>query len=473
MSQRRKKRFRRNPKVEKMNRVVKMNGAVVIFVVILFYVVASLIKSSGKTTITTYKVSSSNINHNITASGVALRTETEVKSTQSGYMIYFVRDGEKVSKGTPVCTVDSTGNVISSIQESGENEEGNTLFTDADYSDIRETIDTYKTSYTDVQFSNLYNFKSQIESKVMELASEAMMDQIETGGTSVSSTLESIVAPESGAVTYFTDGYENKTPDNLTKSDFNQANYRKTSLKSGDIMNTGSTVFKICTDENWKIVCDITEEQANTLYDRNSSTLRFTVNQEPMEFTAKYDLIRRSDGYSLVLMMDKYMIDFINDRFLSVEIILDRYEGLKVPNSALVEKETYKIPLTSAATSTDASSVSVSVRRTDENGNTVTVSVSPVIYTEDDSCYYVDESDFQETDVLVPADGSQQVPVLSLERAKVTGVYLANEGVAEFTEVTVRKKEDEFSIIQSGESLKEFDNIVLDASSVSENQTLY
>ena len=177
----------------------------------------------------------------------------------SGYMIYFVHDGDKVKKNSPVCTVDETGNIISAIKATGESDDGNGLFTQSDYASIRSTIDTYKASYSDVTFSNLYNFKSEVESKVMELSSDVMMQQINAGGTKVSSTLQTIKSTESGVITYYTDGYEKKTPETLSEDDFNKNNYKKTSLKSGDILDTGSTVFKIVSDESWNIVCQVTE----------------------------------------------------------------------------------------------------------------------------------------------------------------------------------------------------------------------
>jgi hypothetical protein len=55
----------------------------------------------------------------------------------------------------------------------------------------------------------------------------------------------------------------------------------------------------------------------------------------------------------------------------------------------------------------------------------------------------------------------------------MNGVYLANTGIADFTEVEVVKSQDEFTIINDDGYLKEFDNIVLDSSEVYENQTLY
>ena len=175
------------------------------------------------------------------------------------------------------------------------------------------------------------------------------------------------------------------------------------------------------------------------------------------------------------------MVDYIDERFLNIEIILNKFEGLKVPNSALQDKEVYKIPKEYINESEKSSSKSVNVRRFenadatagDATGDSKTTKVNLIIYKSDDAYYYVDEDTFFDTDQILGKEGADVSPVLSLDRDTLTGVYLANTGVAEYIEVNVVKTQDEFSILKSDENLKEFDNIVLDASQVSVNQTLY
>lgn len=504
---------KKNSNIIKLNRRARFNSTIIIFAIILIYVVASIIISISKEPITTYKVGSSNINNNITCTGIALRNEIEISSSKSGYMIYFVHDGDKTKKNSAVCTVDETGNVITAIKEAGESDEGNELFTDADYAHIRSTIDTYKSSYSDVTFSNIYNFKSDIESKVMELSSEVMMQQINAGGASVSSTLQTIKATESGVITYYTDGYEKKTPETLSEDDFNQANYKKNSLKSGDILDSGSTVFKIVSDENWNIVCQITKEQAKAISEEER--VRFTINNSPNEVSSTFSLIEKDSSTFLVLPLSKYMVDYIDERFLNIEIILNRFEGLKIPNSALIDKEVYKIPksyvpeneksstktvrviryedekkhskdkakksldtaTTNDATLLDASPIDATetdtrVIKTPE-GDGKNKKVELIVYKTDEQYYYVDKDAFYDTDQVYTNSGDNTIPVMSLERANLKGVYLANTGVANFIEVTIVKTQDEFTIVKNDENLKEFDNIVLDAEQVRDNQSLY
>lgn len=526
----------KNNNLIKLKRKARLDSTVIVFAIILIYVAVVVIMSFMKEPIPTYKVGSSNINSNISCTGIALRNEIEITSGKSGYMIYFVHDGDKIKKNAPVCSVDETGNIITAIQETGEGDEGNRLFTKNDYVRIRSSIDSYKSSYSDVSFSDLYNFKSEIESKVMELSSEVMLQQINAGGAQVSSTIQTIKATESGVITYYTDGYEAKTPETLSVEDFSKNNYKKQSLKSGDILESGSTVFKIVSDENWNIVCSINKKEADAI--QKEEKVRFTINDSPNDVSSTYRLIpKEDDKYFLVLSLSKYMVEYIDDRFLNIEIILNKFEGLKVPNSSLLEKEVFKIPKEYINESEESQNKSVTVRRYDgsDNGieplvkstagdadiitptassgdstiglstsgdalspyatntNATSTNASPVkapaappdgasyknqkvtliVYKTDDKYYYVDEESFHDTDQIYTDNKQTTEPVLSLARDNLTGVYLANAGVANFIEVTIVKSQDEFTIVKKDENLKEFDIIVLDYTQVKENQSLY
>ena len=465
---------RKNSNVIRLSRAARLNSAFIIFGIILVYVVASVFKSFSKEPITTYKVTSSNINNNIVVKGIALRNENEVTCSKSGYLIYFVRDEDKVKKNSPVCTVDETGNIINAIKAAGENDEGNKLFTHADYTNIRNAIDNYKSSYSNEKFYGIYNFKNEIESKVMDLSSQVMMEQIQNGGAAIKSTLQSIKAGESGVVSYYTDGYEKKTPETLSVDDFNEANYKKVSLKTGDILDSGSTVYKLTADENWHIVCQLTKEQAESI--QEESRIRYTINGGPNEVRSDFTLLPREDSTFLVMSLNKYMVDYISERFLNIEIILNKFDGLKVPNSAIMEKEVYKIPQNYVTSDDDVSSKFITVRRFDENatsGDAEEKEIELKVYKSDEDYYYVSKDSFVDTDIVLYGKNKKETPVMSLEREKMNGVYLANAGIASFQEVEVIKAQDEFTIINEDGNLKEFDNIVLDSNAVYEGQTLY
>ena len=110
---------------------------------------------------------------------------------------------------------------------------------------------------------------------------------------------------------------------------------------------------------------------------------------------------------------------------------------------------------------------------TAEDGTQETVEKRITYYRHEDGIYYVRSDNFNDTDMIVKADGGDSKPILSLERDTLQGVYVANEGVADFIEIQVVKSQDEFTIVSDTGYLKEFDNIVLDITEIEENQTLY
>ena len=69
--------------------------------------------------------------------GIVLREETVVPSTDSGYINYYAREGERVGAGMLVCSVDESGE-LKEMFEAGEAEDGQ-LSTD-DLADVRSEI---------------------------------------------------------------------------------------------------------------------------------------------------------------------------------------------------------------------------------------------------------------------------------------------------------------------------------------------
>ena len=474
----------KNTKVVRLNRGFQINSALIIFGVILIYVLVSVFVALRKEPVATYRVNFSNLNNNIVCDGIALRQEKVVTSSKYGYVCYFVKDGEKIAKNASVCTVDETGDLIRAVSQVDSEE---AKFSSSEYLEIRSTIDVYKTNYSDVNFSEIYNFRDSIEAKVLEMSSQLLMKEYSANSATAKTSVQNMKAVDSGIISYYVDGYETFSPETLQKEDFNRADYNRSTFKSGDVVENGGNLYKIIPGESWNICCYITVEQANVLQEQDGR-LFFTINNSDMELSAYYNLVRSGEGYILVLPMEKYMIDYVNDRFLSIEIILDKYEGLKVPNSALIEKTLYKVPKDYMTRGGDEGTLTkVYVQKINEDGTASVEVRDPHNYLWNDQDHLVDAGAFLDSDVLVKPDSNETLPVTKLERVTVRGVYFCNQGLADFTPVTVVRTGDEFTIVKEknedaeyGEetytkagNLKEYDNIVMDVSQVSENQLIY
>lgn len=458
----------KNKKLVKFNRDIKINAATCVIAAILLYIIISVVRYMGKEPITTYKVNKSNVNNNIILNGLIIRDEEIISSTKSGYICYYIRDGEKIEKNSTVCTVDESGNVYNSISSS---EDYDNLLTTDDYKEIRSIISLYKAGYKDAQFYNSYNFQNNINNKVLELTNEVIMQQItSTGGQAVS--LSAVSSPYSGLVTYYIDGYEDYNINNINQSDFDQSAYTKQTLKTGDVISSGTPVVKIIPSENWNILAPITDEQQEALADRTHVT--FSINTSAYNITMPFEIINKDDGNYINIILDKYLLNYITERFVTLELYMDEDDGLKIPVSSLVDKEVYKIPisyLSAGGNQSNQNRINIQVR--EESGDITLKQVKPTIYKTDDEFCYVDPLSFDPTDVLIDIDTNDTTAVSVLPTDTLQGVYTANRGIAEFRIVTIIKTVDDFALIKNDEELNVYDNIILDSSAVTENQIIY
>lgn len=461
----------KNKKIIKINKDIKFNIASAVVACFFLYVVITLILSLRKEPVTTYNVNKTDINNNIIIEGLVVRDELVLNSEKSGYVCYYIRDGEKIKKNSMVCTIDETGQVYNTISDS-ESYDG--LLSSDDYNEVRNLISLYKISYKDASFYNAYNFENTLNNKVLELTNEVLMQQV---GQSTGTSLAAVSSPESGLVTYYIDGYENYNISNVSKSDFDKSNYKKDTLKTGDIISAGTPVVKIIPSEKWNIILPITDDQAatiNSVYSEEGERLLFKINNSSYDVSMPFEIIYGNDGKYLNISLDKFMLNYMSERFVTVEIILEDDTGLKVPVSALTEKEVYQIPISYlSGGGNQSSNIKLNVQVMGDNNEITIKQVSPTIYKTDEEYCYVDPLVFDDTDVLINIDSNETTAVSVVPRVNIEGVYSANRGIAEFRMVTVIKTIDDFALVKSDEALNIYDNIILDSSKVHENQIIY
>lgn len=449
-----------------MNKEIRANAATIVIAAVLLYVIISVVSSLGKESVTIYQVSKGDVSNDITLQGLAIRDEVIVNSTKPGYICYYITDGEKVKKNSTVCTIDETGEIYNSVNDT---QDYNSLLSNTDYENIRSLISSYKLAYSDVTFYNAYSFETSANNKVFELTNEVLMQQTSSTGISLSS----VSAPDSGLVTYYIDGYENyQISESIKASDFDKAGYEKKALKSGDFAEAGASIVKIIPSEQWNIVAPVSEEQVAEL--DGMSYVKFRINNSNFTITMPFTIIQGSDGSYINISIDKYLSNYLSERFVTIELIQSDQSGLKIPSSALVEKQVYKIPLSYLSAGSNQSSENrINLQRVDDNGNQTIQQMQPKIYMTDEKYAYIDPEGFEDSDILVNITSNDTIAASLLEYYPLTGVYFANQGIAEFRRVTVIKTIDEFVLIESGEELKAYDNIVLDSKKVTENQIIY
>ncbi len=458
--------------VVKMQTKFKLNIGIITFIIIFIYMVIIILKSINNTTYSIYEVENSIIDTNIRTTGLAIRQEKLVNTTDSGYINYYIKDGERVANGSTVYTVDQNGDIHSTLTNLSSD---SVDLSDEQYTDIRNRISMFNSYFNPIQYSDVYNFKIDMDNVVLELSTGLLAEQETTmdSATDNANTFKKIAAEESGVVTYYQDGYESFDLYKVTENDFNKDKYTKKTLKSGEIIGAGTSVYKLITSENWNIVIELTPEEVERI--RDKETLNINIANNSRNIRCKYELIKNNDVNFAIISLDKMMIDYINERYLDIEIIMDENSGLKIPNSAITTKNVYQLPVSFLTTGSDDTKNSYfNVKTTGEDGTESVKQISPTIYSVGEEYCYVNPDDFDKKDILVANNSKQTLSLTNATISKLEGVLSVNKGIASFKQINTIYSSDDYTIIEPDVEygINLYDRIILDSSTVEENTVI-
>ena len=464
---------RRNGRVVKYKKKRNINVGIVIFAIIFIYMVSYIIMYISRDKITIYEVvyGKNAESSNKTYTALLLRDETVYTSPNSGYLNLFVREGEKTSVGKTVFSIDESGRIKDLLATAADSE--NTLSKE-DLNNIKNKIVSYSTSFDNVNFSSVYDFKGDIEASVMELINLNTIANIDDilGGNASSNVFKIVEADKSGIVSYIIDGYEDKTVENISYSLFDKASYSKISHKSSELIEQGTKIYKVVNSETWNLVFELSEEDVEKYAGKDSITIKFM--QDGLTTEGEFT-IKTIDGKSYgVVTLEQYMVKYLSDRFADIQIIDEKIvEGLKIPKTAVVEMEFFLVPIEYATAGGNSKDTGFLLEVYDENGNITTKFVTPEIYHVTDTDYYVSKEIFEAGNILLKPDSTDTYVISSV--ASLKGVYNINNGYCIFREINIKGETSEYYIVESGTTygLLVYDHIVMDSSKVSEDQIVY
>lgn len=450
---------------------VNLNLGLIVFVVLFIYLVVVVVSYFKTEHIAPYEVNMGSLAVNNTYMGVALRKEVPVEATYAGYINYYAREGEKVSNGSMIYTIDSTGKLNDVVNESTSDE--NSL-TDDDLNDIKSTISSFSSEFDPVRFNDTYHFKYDIEGTVLKLENMKVLSGIDLiNNANYSDAVSFGYARESGVLVYAIDGYEEVKPSELTPEQMDKELYdtRLKQFHTGDLIGEGDTAYKLITDENWSIVIEIDEDRAAELATESYVEVRFIKNG--YKSWGKTTILRQNGSVYLQLDFNNSMITFATERFIEIELLLNTQEGLKIPNSSIVERAFYLIPesyYTQGGTKGDPGFVRECYL---EDGSASTEFIDANAYSLVDGYYYVDEALFNVGDKVIEPETGNSYTVSKQDT--LIGVYNINKGYADFKEITILNQNEEYAIVKSNTEygLNVYDHIVLKGDTVSDSDFIY
>lgn len=483
MAHRKAQKGRKPAKIKKYRKPLNLNIGMIIFSAVFIYVAYFVVGYFKYSPPKPYEVKEGSLSTNTIFRGIALRNEAVVTVPAAGYINYYLREGERAAKGDMVFTIDETGRLNEHMESIYQ---GQNSLSSGELAEFRNEIVNFLHGFDPQNFSSVYDFKYSISGTVLKLANADMLANL-TKSSADLGTIKTFYAPDTGVITYWIDGYESLLPEQVTADIFDKRVvyddaeeitddakvYRKTQLLSTSLAAVGDPAYKMSTDENWSVVIPVEADFGARLLEEEYVKVRFLKNQ--YESWASVKLLHNSDGNTYAkLDLNNSMVAFVSERFLEIELILDEETGLKIPNSAIAQREFFLVPK-EFVLAEDASKASVMRQTYLEDGTISSEHVELEIYSYDEETqeYYLDTDVLGRGDVLLKLD-SQETYTVS-KSATLIGVYNMNKGYADFREIHILAQNDEYAIVQSNTryGLNVYDNIVLNADSVDADQFIY
>ena len=458
---------KKNKRVVRYKSHINLNAGIVIFGLISIYLLINIVIYFTTERTAFYEViSGSNAQEaNVSYNGIAIRNEIVQSAQDSGYIDYYVREGSRVSLNTTLYSIDSTGELNTLLSEASKK---NPKLSSDNIDTLAGLISDYCNNYDEMNYSEIYNFKTSLKGTVVDLIN---MNSLENIAKEEGNTFSINNSASTGIVLYRIDNYENLKPKNLKASLFDKNSYVDVKFSSGIKTEKGNPIYKTVSDEEWSIAVQFTKKEAKKYKKVNGVKIKFL--KDGLTTTANIIVVKGQDRkYYGIITLSKYMIRYVTDRFVNIQIIDDVSKGLKIPKTSLVSKSLYVIPKSYGAEGGNSDKIGFN-RQVKIEGKITNEFYYPTIAYSDKDNYYVSTALFENGDVLTAIDSSEQYIIGKTQ--DFVGVYNINNGYTVFVRVNILESTDEYYIVKQGDiyGLSLYDRIVLDGSTVSENQIIF
>lgn len=323
---------------------------IVLIIVYVLYKVVSLVIAPTDVSV----VENGFISSEESATGYVIRDEKVVKGENYQNGIYQIKtEGEKVAKGDYI------------FRYYGSNEEK----LNEDIKELNNKIQEAMVGKTDLFPRDAKAIENQIENKIDGLKYKNNIQEINENkkdidtyiikkskiagessqaGTYINSLIkekekyqselkknsEYVKAPMSGVISYRVDNLEEiLTPDNF--NDLNKEKLDNLELKTGQIVTTSNQMGKVINNYECYIATITNSKDAMETKVGRKVTLRLST-QDEIKATVQY-LSNQEDGSVLIVFRISDCVEKLIDyRKVTLDIVWWKYEGLKIPKSAII-----------------------------------------------------------------------------------------------------------------------------------------
>lgn len=458
--------------MENNNNIIKynrfhLNIGIVIFVFIIIYVLFSVLTYWKTKPVSEYEVTQGTITTNHIYKGLVIRNESIVLSPAEGNINFYNVNGTKAGVNDVICSIDKDGHISKQIEAQKDKD----VLNDYSINTISAEIDNIIHQYDLTYFQTVSTGKEELESKIDQSVNNSVFQSLDNNLlSSQGNSFVQVKPKEPGIISYSYDGMEDLSITNFSQENFEMSNYKRTSIEKNNSIKEGEPLYRIINDEHWNVIIQVSSDVAKELSDKKVMKIKFC--KDNYETNANFSITSMGNKYFLVFSLNKAMIRYVNDRYLDIELVISEKTGLKIPNSSIVEKNFYKVPVEFLMLGGDSIENGILVHRETEE-KSYDEMIFPTIYYSDEDYFYIDNELVTNGDIIKKGE-SDKTYIIGDDVGSLTGVYNINKGYAVFKQIKVISSNSDYSIVELKTSygIALYDHIALEGKKIIENQTI-
>jgi|GEM_PF-2447779 len=437
---------------------------VTIFVLFLVYLGGYAYQSLTRPNIPETRIENGSVELPTIYDGIIVRDEVVYRSNATGVVVYSLNDLDHVNTGGEICSIQDAATVsrleaeLKSISNSliakQETRTGLSVYGEevqASNKQIKSTVDTLGARLAPSDIEKMYELADKVRQELdvrnRKLLSESrgslrsLVQERNIYEALLSDAKQNMYAAQSGIVSYLTDGFE----ETLTIGGLSMLTKEKTSMKvdmsklvyARDV-EPDSVVCKIVQSNTWYIAAHVRSADTSSWAINSVQTLYIDIDGTLLPLEVRIDSMQKASDTEtyVVFRCTRQIADFMAYRSLRFRLERGVMEGLKIPNTAIVDKTILKIPK-ACVMERDAGKKIVMKRL--PTGEDVPVTLS-IVSEDDNTCDVIQGiTDLWFGDTLVNKSESGEdagVTVLS-EIDNVKGVYVTNAGATVFRRINL------------------------------------
>lgn len=454
--------------IKKYKNKRELNIGIFLFAVVFIYLVVTVIMYLTGDNISVYEVREGSIVNDNSYTGLILRQEETVNAENGGYVNYYQNEDSKVKAGNNIYVL-SPQKLDTESDTSDSGASSSSLNTEVQAGIISD-IQNFSENFDSQDFSTVYSLRNEVTATLQGALSESKTDHLEAAIKASGQEVTAYKADRDGIVAFSVDGLESLTKDTFTAENFDRSNYESRSLTDQMKVSSGEPVYRMITSEDWSVIVQLDKETAQKLTEDEVTSVKTRIDKDSETMWADFSVIEKDGDFYGCLDFDNSMIRYADDRYLSVELILEDESGLKIPRSSVIEEEFFVIPQEFITTGGNSSSQGVLVN---EKGGSAVFQPVDIFDTTEEGEVYISRDDLDPGSVLIKPESTETYTVN--ETKPLTGVYNINRGYAVFRKVTILCESDEYYIVEEGDAygLSNYDHIVQDGTSIDQDEVVF